>query len=1154
MHKFSEDLFQNAIDLNETIVFEYGMRDDVIGFSDNMKKYIPMPLHVSAFVEKLDMHGKIHQDDIKKAIAFFSSPKDAGKVRMEYVRFLDFNGDFRWYQMKGRLETSKEGIPVLLYGTLAYIDDETKQQNEERAQDRDELTRLLTKEALFEKVETYIEGIPEGVIPNLLVVDVDDFAEWRETHGEIHGDGVIVEVSRIMKRAFRGSDLLGRISEDRFAIFMKGVHASSVLLERAAYVLQTVKEVWSDFEDSGGLTVSIGISAMHAKEATADRLYARALAALDDAKNSGKDTYVLYTGDMERLDTSVNPILSTKEMELVRNILDPLCTWAYAVDENYQILYRNGLLEKRLNNEGSGLCYMQNKGYSEPCPDCPIHKMDAKKASLDANVYSTSLRMAVPTRTTKITMRNGKNIYLVASVNENIETQMNALNESEARIQEAIYMMQDLIWDVNISKNTCVRVKEKNIKSMMDLRIENYRRLCEYYAENIVYAEDRNAFYEITEPKYLKQEIRSGKTFLCREVRLKNVEDEYEWYGVYALFLNQLKDGVQTDMVELQTESPKEEKDDIRVMLVCLNVNDYKKHSLEDAETKIKYEIMRQKSDILKEMALGYERHENVNEMTGILVYEYQVAEESYYLGSMVEEVFEIDKDKLTDEWSLLDSLQCHKDDQKAFLAFKEAIKTTKQLQKTTVRLFNKYQSPIWYTITVQTLLGLNNEPVRYLGTLQNVNTEMEIKAEMVYRADFDSLTGLYNSDAFYRKASELLHLEEETEFAIISIDIDKFRLINDRYGIEIGNRCLTILGRMIREITTGNSIAKRYQGDMFSVLLSYTSEQNLLNYMTMLSKKMDACELLPMSISLVYGIYKITDREVPIRLMCDRARAVKKQVKGSALTNYAVYDDVIRLKLREQAEIEAEMNKALDHHEFVMYLQPQIHVKKGKICGAEALVRWKHPMKGVLVPAQFLDLFESNGFITKLDISMWEQACKYLAELQDRGIDMPISVNISRAHIGNTNLPPILDGLVKKYKIPARLLELEITENLFMDDISELFDQMTELKMRGFKILMDDFGSGYSSLNMLRSAPVDTLKIDRFFLDEIMSTERGKIIVEASVRMAKQLGLTVVAEGVETEEQLKFLSSIDCDIVQGFYFSRPIPIDEFEIFLSENK
>ena len=192
------------------------------------------------------------------------------------------------------------------------------------------------------------------------------------------------------------------------------------------------------------------------------------------------------------------------------------------------------------------------------------------------------------------------------------------------------------------------------------------------------------------------------------------------------------------------------------------------------------------------------------------------------------------------------------------------------------------------------------------------------------------------------------------------------------------------------------------------------------------------------------------------------------------------------------------------------------------------------------------------NGFIVKLDKYMWEEACKYLRELKDRGIDLPIAVNISRAHIGATDLTKEFTSLVKKYAIAPKNLELEITENLFMDDVHELFDKMSSLKQNGFSIHMDDFGSAYSSLNMLRNAPVDTLKIDKFFFDEIMTTERGRIIVESSVRMAKQLGMLTIAEGVESQEQLDFLAEIGCDIVQGYYFSRPVNIEGFEKFLRE--
>ena len=1147
MHKFSENLFQNAMDLNETIVFEYDATEDIISFSDNIKKYIPMPLRVSSFVEKMDYLGKIYERDIQKAISFFTSVSEKDKVRLEYVRFLDFAGEFCWYQLKGRTETDSKGRLATVYGTLAYIDDETKHRQEEMSASHDPLTHLLTKEAFINGVDTYISEMPKDVIPNLMVIDLDDFTDWLSIYSEVSGEGVLIEIARILKRAFRGSDLIAYTGNDQFAVMMKGVKAANILLERAAYIRQTVKEVWGDFENNGVLTVSIGVAAMHGVEANSDRLYARALAALTDAKNSGKDTYVLYNGDNERLDTSINPILNSKEMEMIRNILDPMCTWAYAVDDNYQLLYRNEILSDRLNNSSIGMCYKQNKGYSEPCPDCPIAKMSDKNSSFDGNVYSTSLRTSVPMRANRIVMRNGKSVFLLASVKENIESQIATMTESEERIRDSLIEMQDVIWDVNVTKNLCVRIKEQRVKSFIDVRIANYNSLRSNFMENVVHADDAAKFSECTDPKHIKQAVLAGQHIVNREVRLLNLMGEYEWYGINTY--------IQNPEVELASDDGgltyNLEKDDLHVMIACFDINEYKKHSIEELETHIKYKIMYEKSHILKDMAMSYERYENVNDMIGILVYEYTVATGEYYLCSNFEDVFEIDKKNLKDEWTLIDSFKCHPDDEAAFNEFKENAKTATAVQKITVRLYNKFQVPVWYTIVLQTLRGLNNSPVRYLGTLQNVNTEMKIKAEMAYRADYDSLTGLYNAETFYRKASEIIHLKPELKFVIMSIDVERFRLINDRYGIDAGNRSLMSLGKALRDTAPVDSVAKRYQADVFSVLLPYESDQDLIEYMTRLSGIMRDTKILPMPITLTYGIYKIVDRNIPIRLMCDRARAVKRQIKNNALINYAVYDDVIRLRLREQAEIEEEMQNALANKEFVMYLQPQIDIATGKLIGAEALVRWQHPIKGVMVPAQFLNLFESNGFITKMDIYMWEEACKYLARLKSRDTMIPVSVNISRVHIGNTNLCSILLNLVKKYDIEPKYLELEITENLFMEDVGELFSEMRLLKEAGFKILMDDFGSGYSSLNMLRNAPIDALKIDRFFLDEIMATDRGKIIVESSVRMAKQLGLAVVAEGVETKEQLDFLEKIECDVAQGYYYSRPIPPEDFERFMS---
>ena len=1135
MHRFQENILWSAMDLNDTVVFEYNTETDEISFSENISNYLPLAPQIDHFVERISSVAKIHEEDVEKTILFLTSQKQLNIATMEYIRLLDVTGDFRWYQIKGMIPTHRAEDAPLLCGTITYISDDKKQFDEERAINRVATTGLVANDAFSDQVAKYLEELPKDVKPALILVEVDGYEDFVKQYGEICGEGIQIEIARLLKKAFRGSDIIGQLRADRFAVFMKGVHTSGIVLERANHINVFIKDIVKKYEDDRKITVSIGASIMEASHASSDELYRRCLLALDDAKLSGSDTYIIYAEDMERMDTTVNPTLTTKEMELVRSILDPISTWAYVVDEDYQILYRNALMTKHLTNRCEGLCYVQNNGLEEPCPDCPIRSMGEKMDNFDSAMFVKRLNASMPVRTTRIVLRNGKSIYVIAAVNENIDDQIDLIKESENRISEGLLGANDIVWDVNLTRNSCIRVKENGVGSVMDLRVKNFRRLIDYYVENIVYKEDITAFIEITDAAYLKRMIKTGRHTISRVIRIKDVNNEYLYMGFYA-YLPDVNDG-----------------DDIHVIIAAVNIDEYQRAAIDSTETKIKYEIMKEKSSILKDMALSYERHENVNEMIGILVYEYTAAENEYYLCSNFEDVFSIDKTALNDEWAIINMLDIYDEDREIFGKFIQDVKNSPLVQKVTVRIKNRFGVYVWYTVTIQALRGLENEVVRYLGTFQNVDTEMKIKGEMAYRADYDSLTDVFNSEAFYRKTSEIINKRTDTEFALFSIDVDKFRLINDSYGIDEGNKFLHIMGDVLKEMLPKDGCVKRYQADVFSVLIPYEDDQELINFMTDFSAAANEKSNIPTHVSFTFGIYKIVDRELPIRLMCDRARAAKRQLKGSSsASNYALYDDAIRLKLREQADIEERMEEALANREFVMYLQPQVDVKTRKIYGAEALVRWNNPTKGIMVPFQFLELFESNGFIVKLDKYMWEEACKYLKVLKDRGIDLPIAVNISRAHIGATNLVEEFTRLVKKYDISPKNLELEITENLFMDDVHELFDQMSALKQNGFSIHMDDFGSAYSSLNMLRNAPVDTLKIDKFFFDEIMTTERGRIIVEASVRMAKQLGLLTIAEGVETQEQLDFLTEINCDIVQGYYFSRPVNIEGFEKFVEE--
>ena len=300
----------------------------------------------------------------------------------------------------------------------------------------------------------------------------------------------------------------------------------------------------------------------------------------------------------------------------------------------------------------------------------------------------------------------------------------------------------------------------------------------------------------------------------------------------------------------------------------------------------------------------------------------------------------------------------------------------------------------------------------------------------------------------------------------------------------------------------------------------------------------------------LVFGVAEVDDRTAHTRRHGDNASLARQLIKGNALENINFYESGMKSKLQQKKSIEDDMHKALLNNEFVMYLQPKHSISTGRIIGAEALVRWFHPTNGMISPADFIPVFEKNGFILKLDCFIWEEACKKIRGWLDAGIaPVPISVNISREYVHSFDVIGKINSLIEKYSVPMEFLELEITES---SDGNGVEDIVKEMKNAGFKMLMDDFGSGYSSLNMLKSTPFDVLKIDRGFLEEFMDSDRGRKIIQHTISMSRDIGLDIIAEGVETIEQAKFLSDCGCDSAQGFYYSKPLPVSEFDKRLAE--
>ena len=415
-----------------------------------------------------------------------------------------------------------------------------------------------------------------------------------------------------------------------------------------------------------------------------------------------------------------------------------------------------------------------------------------------------------------------------------------------------------------------------------------------------------------------------------------------------------------------------------------------------------------------------------------------------------------------------------------------------------------------------------------------------------------DTLTGLCSRQGFYRRTREELENHEDKEYKIIRFDLDNFKMINDTRGARHGDELLRQIGMLLRERCCEHSISARLEADHFVALLSEESAdaETLFNELqTWLTEYPSDFKL-----TVHMGVYSVKDKELDVSVMCDRALLALKSIKGSYSKRVSYYDEAMRLRLMEEQELTGEMASALANGQFEVFFQPQVNYDGGAIIGAEALVRWRHPRRGLLTPGAFVPLFERNGLITYLDEYIWEQCCVYMRRWMDLGKrDFSISANISRIDIYNPHLCEKLCFLLRKYQLPASMLKLEITESAYVENPEQLIHSVKELRNAGFAIEMDDFGSGYSSLNTLKDVPVDILKLDMRFLSVCEDNERGGNILSSVIRMAHWLKLPVIAEGVETKTQADYLKSLNCYYMQGYHFWKPMPADEFEKLLLQS-
>lgn len=422
------------------------------------------------------------------------------------------------------------------------------------------------------------------------------------------------------------------------------------------------------------------------------------------------------------------------------------------------------------------------------------------------------------------------------------------------------------------------------------------------------------------------------------------------------------------------------------------------------------------------------------------------------------------------------------------------------------------------------------------------------------YNLRYDRLTNLYNKKAFCQRAEEIIAGNSETEFEIMRFNIARFKVINDLFGEETGDKLLKYVAEFLTNIQLEPCVYGRLYADNF--LLCYPTAGNLRQHLIHSLQMLAVSFALDYRIDFYFGVYTVKERDLAVTTMLDRAAMGLFKASRNGLIVCGEYEDDMRENMVNEQVIVNNMNGSLEREEFIVYLQPKYDLHTDKILGAEALVRWIHPQLGFISPAKFVPIFEQNGFIYQLDKYVWEKTCQLLRADIDAGRPvMPVSINVSRVDFYSPNLVQVFEDLTAKYNLDPRLLELELTESAYVENPQQIIEITKALQEKGFVILMDDFGSGYSSLNMLKDLPVDILKIDLKFLADSHGVENGRAdsILNSVVRMARRLDIPVIAEGVETQEQVNFLRTIGCEYAQGYFFSEPVPLSDYRELLQSD-
>lgn len=418
---------------------------------------------------------------------------------------------------------------------------------------------------------------------------------------------------------------------------------------------------------------------------------------------------------------------------------------------------------------------------------------------------------------------------------------------------------------------------------------------------------------------------------------------------------------------------------------------------------------------------------------------------------------------------------------------------------------------------------------------------------EIVSLAYEDRVTHIGNQNKFYRECSKYLLNKPSLNYIIVYFDIDNFKMINDTFGYEFGDNLLITIARALKEELKEGEIYARLSSDYFAIFCEYKNGRNkIIKKLDNIRNNIESNLNTVFEISLCVGIYFVEEGEVDAQKAVNKANMARSVAKGKNI-NYAIYNEDVRNKLSEESIILDDIKTALVKNQFEVYYQPKFSLVNGEMIGSEALIRWNHPEHGFISPAIFIPIAEKSQLILKIGRFVFERVCSDLSKWEKQGKKLvPVSVNLSRVELYQPDIVKFINSTIQTYNIHSNLIELEITETVAINELHILKSVLNELRKYGFSISMDDFGTGYSSISCLRDMPIDVLKLDKSFLNGIENDEKSRNIAKSIVSLAKSLDLIVIIEGVESKKQAELMKQFGCDLVQGFYFARPMPVQNF--------